>query len=195
MRIKTEVRGGGKVERKLREIQERIMAKRRVLVGLPAGSGNYDDGAPLVVIGATQEFGATIQHPGGTPYGYKDEKSAQQGKSRFMKKGAGLMQLGVTGPHTIVIPERSFLRVPLRQNQENFKKAFRALTAQVVKGQINAFQMLDQIGARAVGYCQDAISAGIDPANAPSTIAKKGSATPLIADGRLRQAITHIVED
>lgn len=55
--------------------------------------------------------------------------------------------------------------------------------------------MLDQMGARAAGYCKEAIETGIAPANAPSTIKRKGSATPLIDKGILKNAITHVVED
>ncbi|MCC8385312.1 hypothetical protein GPY51_21940 [Photorhabdus laumondii subsp. laumondii] len=194
MKLNAEVRGGNKLAQKLRQIHDRVTSKRRVLVGLPAGSGEQD-GTPLVVIGAVNEFGATIQHPGGTSYGYKDEKSARDGKVRFLKNGQGLLQMGVTGPHTINIPERSFLRVPIRQNQDNIKKAFRLLTGQVARGDITAFQMLDQIGAKVAGYCKEAISAGIEPANAKSTVKAKGSSTPLIDDGILRAAITHVVED
>lgn len=194
MKMRAEVRGGNKIAQKLKQIQDRVMARRRVLVGLPAGSGEQD-GTPLVVIGAAHEFGATIQHPGGTAYGYRDENDASDGKVRFLKKGQGVMQLGVTGPHTITIPERSFLRVPLRQNQDNIKKAFRSLTGKVTRGEITAFQMLDQIGARAAGYCKEAIETGIAPANAPSTIRAKDSSTPLINHGFLKGEITHVVED
>ncbi|MBZ7262482.1 hypothetical protein FMK81_13295 [Klebsiella oxytoca] len=155
MKINTEVRGGEKLAKKLKEIQDRITAKKRVLVGLPAGSGNYDEGAPIVVIGAVQEFGSA------------------DGR----------------------VPERSFLRVPLYQNIDNIKKGFAALTSQVTRGEISAFQMLDQIGARAVGYCVEAIEGGIEPANAESTIRRKGSSTPLIDTGILKSKITHIVED
>ena len=155
MKFNTEVRGGEKLAKKLKQIQDRVTSKKRVLVGLPAGSGNYEDGTPIVVIGAVQEFGSA------------------DGR----------------------VPERSFLRVPLRQNQDNIKKGFAALSRQVVKGEISAFQMLDQMGARAVGYCQEAIETGISPANRPSTIKRKGSATPLINDGDLKGAITHVVED
>lgn len=105
------------------------------------------------------------------------------------------MQLGVTGPHTINIPERSFLRVPLRQNQDNIKKAFRALTGAVTRGEITVLQMLEQIGARAAGYCKEAIEQGIEPANAPSTIKQKGSAKPLVNHGTLKGSITYVVED
>ncbi len=155
MRLRTEVRGGNKLAQKLRQIQARITAKRRVLVGLPAGSGVYEDGAPIAVIGATHEFGSA------------------DGR----------------------IPERSFLRVPLRQNRDNIKKGFAALAGQVTRGEISAFQMLDQIGARAAGYCQEAIETGIQPANSPETIARKGSATPLVDKGILKSKITHVVED
>ncbi|MGP2977758.1 hypothetical protein ACTVLL_11495 [Serratia nevei] len=155
MKINAEVRGGEKLAKKLKQIQDRVTSKKRVLVGLPAGSGNYEEGAPIVVIGAVQEFGSA------------------DGR----------------------VPERSFLRVPLRQNQDNIKKGFAALSRKVVKGEISAFQMLDQMGARAVGYCQEAIETGISPANAPSTIKRKGSATPLIDKGILKNKITHVVED
>lgn len=195
MKMRAEVHGGNKLAQKLKQIQDRLTAKRRVLVGLPAGSGNYDDGAPLVVIGAVHEFGGTIQHPGGTSYGYRNEKDATAGKVRFMKSGEGLMQLGTTGPHTINIPERSFLRVPIRQNQDNIKRAFRSLTGRVARGEITAFTMLDLIGKRAVGFCQEAIEAGIQPANTDSTIKAKGSSTPLINHGFLKGKITHVVED
>jgi hypothetical protein len=155
MKMRVEVRGGNKVAQKLKQIQDRVMAKRRVLVGIPSGAGAYEDGAPIAVIGAVQEFGSA------------------DGR----------------------VPERSFLRVPLHQNQDNIKKAFRSLTGQVTRGEITAFQMLDQIGARAAGYCQEAIETGIAPENAPSTIAAKGSSTPLINHGSLKGAITHVVED
>nr|WP_219951442.1 hypothetical protein [Dickeya zeae] len=193
--INVEIHGGNRIASALKKIQDRLSAKQRVLIGLPAGTGNYEDGTPIVVIGAVQEFGGTIQHPGGTSYGYQNEEGATAKRVRFLKKGADANRLGVTGPHTITIPERSFLRVPLRQNQDNIKKAFRALTGAVARGEISAFQMLDQIGAKAAGYCQEAIEAGIQPANAESTVKAKGSATPLINHGTLKGKITHVVED
>lgn len=154
MRPTVEVRGGSRLAREIKRRLEAFTSSRRVLVGLPAGSGE-NKGTPLVVIGAVQEFGSA------------------DGR----------------------IPERSFLRVPIRQNQDNIRRAFAVLARRVASGEITSFQMLSKIGARAVGYCQDAISEGIAPANAPSTIAKKGSATPLVDKGALKQAITYVVDD
>lgn len=100
MKINTEVRGGEKLAKKLKQIQDRLTSKKRVLIGLPAGSGVYEDGAPIAVIGAVQEFGSA------------------DGR----------------------IPERSFLRVPLRQNVDNIKKGFASLSRQVTRGKFQRFR-------------------------------------------------------
>lgn len=93
------------------------------------------------------------------------------------------------------IPERSFLRAPLRGGQDRFKQIFQAGLPQVVSGEMTMFQLLSQVGAAGVGTAQEAIAEGIDPANAPSTVEQKGSSTPLVDTGRLRQSITHVVGD
>lgn len=155
MKLNTSVSGGDKLATKLRQIQERLQKNNSVLVGLPAGTGSYEDGAPIAVIGAVQEFGSADGH----------------------------------------IPERSFLRVPLRQNADDFKRIQRALIPKVVSGEITMHHVMDQLGGRAVAVSQEAISAGIDPVNADSTIKTKGSGKPLVDTGNLRQSITYIVED
>lgn len=151
--IKSRIRGGQGVSRRLREIQQRLTDQKRVYVGLPEGSGDSEDGTPLVEIGAIHEFGA--QH----------------------------------------IPERSFLRVPLRAAQKEFSLAFRRIMPKVARGELTIEQALDQIGAKAAATSQEAISAGIDPANAESTVKRKGSSKPLIDTGRLRQAITWVIKN
>lgn len=65
-------------------------------------------------IGAAHEFGATINHPGGQPYYI----NSSTGLAIFVKKdslfGKHLIEKGqVTKPHTIILPTRSFLRMPL----------------------------------------------------------------------------------
>ncbi len=58
-------------------------------------------------LGAVHEFGATINHPGGTPYLIKEDGTAQ-----FVSKEKG-ENLPKTKPHQINIPARSFLREPI----------------------------------------------------------------------------------
>jgi len=92
------------------------------------------------------------------------------------------------------IPERSFLRVPLRSNQQDFAAVLAGSLPDVLNGNLSMAQLMDQLGARAVATSQEAISAGIPPPNAPSTVAQKGSSQPLVDTGRLRQSITWVVE-
>lgn len=155
MKLQTSVSGGDRLGNRLRQIRESFEKNNSVLVGVPAGTGSYEDGAPIAVIAAVQEFGSADG----------------------------------------VIPERSFLRVPLRQNVEDFRAVWRALIPKVVRGELTMHQVMSQIGAKAAGVSQEAIESGIGPANAPSTVARKGSSKPLIDSGALRQSITYIVED
>jgi hypothetical protein len=194
MGIKVDVSGQTKAQMRetLKKIQARIR-DRAVFIGIPSGSGEQD-GMTIARLGAIHEFGATIDHPGGTQYGYNSVDDAHDGKVRFQKTGKGVMSLGVTGPHQIIIPERSFLRAPLRAHTEDIKKAWRAIIPKVISGELTLLNGLHQIGSRASAFCRDAIKEGINPPNAKSTIQKKKSSTPLIDNGILVSKITYRVE-
>lgn len=109
---------------------------------------------------------------------------------RYAKLGA-IHEFGSMGQG---IPERSFLRVPLRANQDQIAKQFRRLMKEVSNDEMTMTQALDSIGAWAVGIPQQAISEGISPDNAKETIDRKGSSQPLVDTGALRRAITWKLE-
>lgn len=91
-------------------------------------------------------------------------------------------------------PERSWLRAWYDStNAKSRAEISRALKA-VVAGKTDANAALNRLGARFAGEIQARIAQGIDPPNAPSTIAKKGSSTPLINTGQFRTSITWSVE-
>lgn len=92
------------------------------------------------------------------------------------------------------IPERSFLRVPLRAAQDEIAAIFKNQLHLVVDSSLTARQLMEQVGARGAAISQEAISGGIAPGNKASTVARKGSSTPLVDTGRLRQSITYKVE-
>lgn len=58
---------------------------------------------------AIHQWGGTIDHPGGTEYGYRLKKDAKSGKIQFLKKGRGYKVLGVTKPHKIHIPAQPYI--------------------------------------------------------------------------------------
>lgn len=156
MNVTTNVSGGNRMAQRMAELRQRLQKNSGVFVGLPRGAGSYEDGTPIAVIGAIQEFGSA------------------DGR----------------------IPERSFLRAPLRANVKLLNKIMKELLPQVVGGQMTMFQLMEAVGARAAAVSQEAIEAGIAPANAPSTIASKGKGKQaLVDDGFLRQQITYVVEE
>ncbi|WP_435639602.1 hypothetical protein [Carnimonas bestiolae] len=93
------------------------------------------------------------------------------------------------------IPERSFLRIPLQNGSDRFRRVFVALMPRVARGEMTMHDFMEFLGNDAVGVSREAIQAGIAPANAQSTINKKGSDTPLIDTGQLWQSITHKIEE
>lgn len=178
------------------EARIRAMGKKKVVVGVPAATdGARKDGLSNVMIAAIHEFGATIEHPGGTSYGYKNERDAQAGKSRFLRNGQGYMETGKTGAHKITIPERSFLRSTFKEKGKEWSElAIKGIHKQIASnGDIGV--VLSIVGAKMMGDVRAKIQSGISPANAPSTIRQKKSSKPLINSGNLVNSITYEVRD
>lgn len=105
-----------KVLKELQNLFKQAGKKYSIRVGIigdKASQMHEDSGLTNAELGAIHEFGATIEHPGGQPY-FINEK----GQAVFVKKdselGKKLIAKGqVTKAHTIIIPTRSFLRMPL----------------------------------------------------------------------------------
>lgn len=78
-----------------------------------------------VVYAPIQEFGGTINHPGGTHY-----ITVGAGKAAFItkEKASQIMSSGrnvkKTKPHTITLPPRPFLRPAFRNNRDQMVKQF-----------------------------------------------------------------------
>jgi len=91
-----------------------------------------------------------------------------------------------------VIPERSFIRMPLETGQEEIEKAVSAkLETLLENGDIKGIFKLIGIGAEA--RIQEAFETrgfGKWAPNAESTVERKKSDSPLIDTGAMRQAIT-----
>lgn len=87
-------------------------------------------------------------------------------------------------------PRRSWLRDWIELNKDEVRERLKIETRAVMAGKRTRDQALARIGVWIVGQIQKRIADGIAPANAPSTIEKKGSDTPLIDTGQFRSSIT-----
>jgi hypothetical protein len=100
-------------------------------------------------------------------------------------------EIGAIHEHGAVnLPARSFLRSTVDTNTPKYQKLVRGVADAVLAGKVDMVTGLDLVGEVIVGDVKQAIADGIPPPNAPSTIERKGSATPLVNKGQLRNAIT-----
>ena len=157
------------------------MKTHYVAVGLPAGKvGNktHDDGTSIIEIGAVHEFGAEIDHPGGTGY------MATGGKATFTRKTF----MGPVSGFT-----RSFLRAPFTLKKSEINRAIEKACEAVGSGRMDADTALNLIGATARNISVKAFeTAGYGTWSDITAATKKakGSSAPLIDTGALRGAIT-----
>lgn len=104
------VNGSKKILKALNTLMKDLDKKVSIRVGI-IGEQAYEThphtDLTMAHLGAIHEFGATIQHPGGTPYTIDEN-----GLAHFVSKDKG-EGLPKTKPHTITIPARSFLRATL----------------------------------------------------------------------------------
>lgn len=203
MEIKTKINLGN-----LKKAIKALAQKYSVKVGLLANSGGGDyvsDNLDMAGLGAVHEFGAEIDHPGGTPYFINE-----WGMATFVKKdsfyGQLLIKRGqVTQPHHISIPARPWLSMPLsRNNGADIRKKIKKYAGDA--GFIEDILFLTDenkdiatmIGVAGLEQIQEAFETqgfGEWQPNAPATIAKKGSEDPLIDIGALKKRITFEVEE
>lgn len=163
-----------------------------VNVGIIANDGaqKVDNDLTLAELASVQEFGMIINHPGGTSFGFKTKAAMERGEVRFLKKGKGVLELGITGPHEIVIPSRPFIRQTFDENEANLSRLVERMEDEILAGRITRKKALTQIGQTHQNQIQKAMNTpGKFEPNAPSTIRKKGSAQPLKDKGRLVQSI------
>jgi hypothetical protein len=88
----------------------------------------------------------------------------------------------------IGVPKRSFIRDTVDEYRKDISDKLKRAGGRVVRGADEARQ-LASIAGFVTRMIKDRIRSGIAPANAPSTIAKKGSSTPLRDTDRLIESI------
>lgn len=92
------------------------------------------------------------------------------------------------------VPKRSYLRAWFDENKETAQRWLEELVPRIVDGTYTKEQAFNILGMKIVGDIQRRITEHIPPPNAESTIRKKGSDTPLVANGFLRAKITHVIK-
>lgn len=117
------------------------------------------------------------------------------------KTGETVAQIAAKHEFGVGVPQRSFLRATFEANKAEYQGLLaRGLMDELMSsiGQRRVFDpnsapALKRLALKMEGDVKKRIAAGIPPPNAPSTIARKGSSTPLIDTGVLRQSVSALV--
>ena len=167
---------------------KKLRADKFVTVGIheDAGAPSGDGELTMAALGATLNYGAEVDHPGGTDYGYATEEAETEKRVTFLKRGTGYKKLGTTQPHKINIPARPWLEPGIQSATQDIIDVI----AEGVAAGKSSESLLNPVGAIAAGKVQEFMTELKDPPNARSTIRAKGSDNPLIDSGALRASVT-----
>jgi hypothetical protein len=121
---------------------------------------------------------------------------AAEGAQTNPKKGkATVLEYGTYSEFGLGVPERSFIRGTVDTKGKDWQAFAASRFRMVVAGTLTKEQALEQLGLKMQSDIQQRIADGVPPPNAPSTIAAKGSSTPLIDTGLLRSSVTYTVKE
>ncbi len=190
--IKTTISGVNQVKDELNKIIKKLDAPI-VLVGIHEDASDPDKGEiNMATLGAVHEFGADIDHPGGTDYGYNSKDAASKGQVRFLKKGAGYMVLGQTKPHKIKIPARPWLQPGFDIGLDGYLQIMADGIDETMSKNVSIKKSLKKVGVFAVGVVQEFMTNLKSPPNTTATVRrKKGKDNPLIDSGAMRGSINY----
>ncbi len=164
--------GGGKIDAALARYLDG--ATKTMRAGVLEGS-RYPNGLPTALVAFWMEYGARIQHPGGTKYITDAIVKGKYVGTRFVSNDfSGHHQ--TTKAHEIVIPARPALRNTVAEKAARWAQVL-GVTLKANGGDMN--KALRMVGEAAVADIKRTIATFSDPPNAPSTIAKKGHDQPL----------------
>lgn len=116
----------------------------------------------------------------------------QQGESN--EDGVDLVDIAMFNElGTVHIPSRPFLRDSVDANADQINTFLQSLKQELLRGG-SAEEVLKKIGVFQKGLIQEQIVSGNFVPNSEATIRKKGSDTPLVDTGRMRQSINYVIQ-
>lgn len=117
----------------------------------------------------------------------------QSGEAPY-EDGADLAEIAAYNEYgTSDMPARPFMQQSWENHEAELKQVCQQANNIIAKGG-SAEEACKVIGVAGVGFIQQEIVEGQFEPNAASTIAKKGSAQPLIDTGHMRQSVKYVVK-
>lgn len=181
--------GGAALEAKLREIAAKAGAPKTVRIGF-LEDATYPDGTPVALIAATNEYGGTVTVPAHdvtiNRNIKKDGAFANDGK--FVKSDkANFSTTHHVEEYTITTPARPYFRGMIQKNKNQWGPDL----GKIIKAADYDTEIaLGRLGKHVEEQLQESIREFHDPANAKSTVAKKGFDKPLIESKHMLDSVS-----
>lgn len=93
------------------------------------------------------------------------------------------------------IPAREFLQPAINKGAPQYRRLAEIMIPKVLAGSMTMNTLMEQMGNLAEGHVKQEITDLDTPPNAQSTIDRKGSSSPLIDTGALRQSIRYVIDE
>ncbi|WP_430248420.1 hypothetical protein ACIH2S_07420 [Providencia sp. PAZ2] len=179
---------------KLEEALEKYLNGNLELRAGILDGATYDDGTPVAHVAYIHEFGASINQAErtGTIYRSIRKDGAFNKNGRFVKaRNANFATEHSIPAHTINIPPRPFFRSVIA----NGKTTWSAILSNGIKNRGSIKGGMEYLGGAIVEELHASVMTWTSPPNAASTIAKKGSNSPLRDSMRLSRSFSYEVND
>lgn len=186
--------GGDKLEAKLREIAEKAGKANTVRIGF-LENATYPNGLHVAQVAATNEYGGTITVPEhDVAVNRKIKQNGEFAKNgRFVKESeANFQTVHRVDEYTVTIPARPFFRSMIAKNKGEWGPQL----GKIIKGaDYDSAVALGRLGQLVKDQLQESIREFSDPANAKSTIAKKGFDKPLVDSSHMLNSVDFEVNE
>jgi hypothetical protein len=165
-------------------------------VGEPNRNGSdhkpYADMSEVARVAVWNEYGATIEHEGGTAY--RTAYSGGKGMTRFIKNSDANVFDIRTSAHTISIPSRPFFRNWIDGKREKIIEMAQKFADLALIGKTTVDQAFENLGLFCQAGIRQSIRSTLTPPNSRRTIKAKGSSHPLIDSGQMINSVTFAKE-
>jgi hypothetical protein len=197
VKVNIEPAGMAELRHRIQAVMDRFDPSLEVAVGIPAGL-KYDDGTSVGRVARTNEFGATVEHPGGTAYYWGGSGNMDYPEDLRWVANADPMSENMkrTKAHRIQIPERPFLRTAVAFNTRKYIRMFRAGVNEMLRDEATQTTIYTQIGEVAVRDIRHSIRHWNNPPNSRQTEKLKGFNDPLVGTtGTLSRSATFVIRE
>lgn len=114
---------------------------------------------------------------------HEEDGGASEGNGRTVAEVAEANEFGLG------VPARPSITAWADEQGPDAFRRIREESEAAIKAKVSPAQRVDALAQVFAGEIQSKIAAGVPPPNAPATIARKGSSTPLIDSGQFRSSI------